>query len=140
MVVIQRVIWKSMLIHPTTTSPLIFLFHMTIVFIPGMSFGDIYFNTETSQAVALDEGRPPMVLGMSPKYKDVLPRTSKELDMPDSEFEKLLQAALNFTAAMSEMDRIVAEYNPKKPLPTPHSSASDWHHFALQHHYLHMAA
>ena len=82
-----------------------------------MSFGDMYYNTETSKAICFDDDGQPLVMGLDPKYKDMLPNTAQKTDMPQSEFEKLVDASLKFSFGGSEMGRILGKFGKKRPEP-----------------------
>lgn len=88
-----------------------------------MPFGDIHYNPETNQAVGIVKGEPPSILKMKPSYRDHLPSTTRDLEMPASEFERLVAEAeilasgtlasptLEMQRATNELRRILSQYS-----------------------------
>ena len=90
---------------------------MSIKYIPEMPFGNIYYNPDTAQAVGFLAGHRPIVFTMKQEFKNELPSAARDINMPPSEFEKLVAAsarqassALEMQRASSDVRRILDQY------------------------------
>ena len=85
---------------------------MAVFYIPNMLGGNIYYCSDSNQAISFVENSPPLICGMDSSYKENLPVTAKKLEMPPSEFEQLVDACHSLSLGLSKTSQILEKYNP----------------------------